>query len=332
MGWNVYVTRRIPEPGIELLREHCEVVEVNPENRVLTKEELIANVKGRDGVLCLLTDTIDAEVLDAADKAVVFANYAVGYNNIDVDAATQRGIVITNTPGVLTDTTAEMAWALLFAIARRIVEADKFVRDGKFVGWDPMLLLGADVTGKTLGIIGAGRIGTAMALKSKGFNMRVLYNDAMGKNETLERELGAEFVDLDTLLKESDFVSIHVPLTPETHHLIGERELRLMKETAYLINTSRGPVVDETALVKALKEGWIAGAGLDVYENEPELAPGLAELENVVLAPHLGSATLQTRAKMALMAAENLISALKGEKPANIVNPEVWEKRRTVKE
>ncbi|MBM4081170.1 MAG: D-glycerate dehydrogenase, partial [Planctomycetes bacterium] len=283
---------------------------------------LLKNVKGRDGVLCLLTDTIDAEVLDAAKGAKIFANYAVGFNNIDVKAATERGILITNTPGVLTDATADMAWALLFSAARRIVEGDKYTRAGKFKGWSPMLFLGGDITGKTLGIVGAGRIGAAMARRSVGFKMKVLYCDPT-RNEELERELGAKQVDMPTLLKESDFVSVHVLLTPATRHLIGEKELGMMKPTAYLINTSRGPVVDEAALVKALEEKKIAGAGLDVYEDEPKLKPGLAKLPNAVIPPHIASATIWTRGKMAEMAATNLVAALKGERPPNLVNPEV---------
>ncbi|MBM4086523.1 MAG: D-glycerate dehydrogenase, partial [Planctomycetes bacterium] len=274
------------------------------------------------GVLCLLTDTIDAEVLDAAKGAKIFANYAVGFNNIDVKAATERGILITNTPGVLTDATADMAWALLFSAARRIVEGDKYTRAGKFKGWSPMLFLGGDITGKTLGIVGAGRIGAAMARRSVGFKMKVLYCDPT-RNEELERELGAKQVDMPTLLKESDFVSVHVLLTPATRHLIGEKELGMMKPTGYLINTSRGPVVDEAALVKALEEKKIAGAGLDVYEDEPKLKPGLAKLPNAVIPPHIASATIWTRGKMAEMAATNLVAALKGERPPNLVNPEV---------
>lgn len=327
--FNVYVTREIPQAGLDLLREFCDV-EVNPEDRVLTREELIEAVRGRDGVLCLLTDTVDDEVLEAAGpRCKVFSNYAVGYNNIDVEAATRRGIAVTNTPGVLTKTTAELAWALMLSVARRIVEADRFTRAGKFRGWSPMLFLGSDLSGKVLGIIGAGRIGTAMALMSRGFGMRVLYYDPkIERNETLEYELEAKKVDLERLLRESDFVSIHVPLSDETRHLIDERALSLMKPTAYLVNTSRGPVVDEAALVRALKERRIAGAGLDVYENEPELAPGLAECDNVVLAPHIGSATLETRSKMAKMAASNLIAVLRGERPQHIVNPEVLEAKR----
>jgi len=322
MPWTVYVTRRIPEPGLDVLREACETVEVNPDDRVLSREELLAAVAGRDGVLCLLTDTIDANVFDAARGARVFANYAVGYDNIDVPAATERGVVITNTPGVLTDATSDLAWALLFSAARRIAEADRYTRAGRFTGWGPMLLLGADITGRTLGIVGAGRIGAAVARKSVGFTMRVLYADP-NPNEALERHVGAQRLPLDELLAESDLVSVHVPLTPETRHLIGAAELKRMKPTAVLVNTSRGPVVDEAALVAALKAGTIAAAGFDVYEDEPALAPGLTELPNAVLLPHLGSATVETRTRMATMAATNLVAVLKGERPPNCVNPEV---------
>ncbi|HPD17613.1 MAG TPA: D-glycerate dehydrogenase [Planctomycetota bacterium] len=319
---NVYVTREIPQAGLDIVRDACERVEINPEDRVLTRQELLAAVRGRDGVLCLLTDTVDAAVLDAAKGCRVFANYAVGYNNIDVPAATARGIAVTNTPGVLTDATADLTWALLFATARRIPEGDRYTRAGKFRGWSPMLLLGGDISGRTLGIIGAGRIGTAVALRSRGFRMRVLYFDR-AQNEALEQAVGAERVDLDRLLRESDFVSVHVSLDESTRHLIGARELGLMKPTAYLVNTSRGPVVDENALVAALRERRIAGAGLDVFENEPALAPGLTGLDNVVIPPHLGSATIATRTRMATLAATNLVAALRGERPPNIVNPEV---------
>ena len=319
---NVFVTRRIPQPGLDILFENCRDVEVNPDDRVLTREELLAQVEGRDGILSLLTDSIDADVMDAAEGCKVVANYAVGFNNVDVPAATARGIVITNTPGVLTDATADMAWALLFCTARRVVEADKFTREGKFKGWGPMLFLGGDITGKTLGIVGAGRIGSAMAKKSVGFRMEVLYADPV-RNEDMEHEIGATRVPLDTLLRESDFVSVHTLLSEATTRMIGERELGLMKPTAYLINTSRGPVIDENALVKALQEKQIAGAGLDVFEDEPQLAPGLVELDNVVVPPHIASATIGTRAKMATMAATNLVAVLKGETPPNCVNPEV---------
>lgn len=322
----VFITRMLPQPAIDMLKERFDV-DIYQEDRAIPREVLLERVKGVDALLPLLTDKIDAEVMDAAGPNLkIIANYAVGYDNIDVEEATRRGIVVTNTPGVLTETTADLAWALLMAIARRIVEADKFTRAGKFKGWGPMMFLGSDVYGKTLGIVGAGRIGTAVAMRSKGFNMKVLYTDVR-RNETLERELGARKVELDELLKEADFISLHVPLTPETHHLIGERELKMMKKTAYLINTSRGPVIDEKALVEALKNGEIAGAALDVFENEPELTPGLAELDNVVLTPHIGSASVETRTRMATLAAENIIAYFEGRRPPTAVNPEVLEDR-----
>ena len=318
----IFVTRKIPEPGLELLRkEHT--IDVYPHDRVPTKKEIIKGLKGKDGLLCLLSDTIDEEIIKSEPNLKMIANYAVGYNNIDINFATKKGIPISNTPGVLTDTTAEMAWALLFSVTRRTVEGDAYTRAGKFIGWAPMLMLGQDVTNKTLGIIGAGRIGTAFGLKSKGFNMNVLYVDGR-VNKTLEREVEARKVELAELLKKSDFISVHVPLTDETYHLIGEGELKIMKENAILINTSRGPVVDEKALVKALKEKWIFGAGLDVYEHEPKVSEELKKLNKIVLQPHSASATFETRSKMAIMAAENMIVGLKGEVPPNCVNPEVF--------
>lgn len=318
----VYVTRLIPDDGMKLLHEKCEVF-VNPHDRVITREELLENVKGKDALLCLLTERIDAAVFDANPDLKIVANYAVGYNNIDVDEATKRGVPVSNTPGVLTDTTADFAWALLMSIARRVVEGDKFSRDGRFVGWAPMLLLGQDVHHKTLGIIGFGRIGQAMAKRAKGFDMRVLYYDVNPMPE-VARQFDAEYREVDDLLKESDFISLHVDLNESTHHLIGEREFGLMKPTAYLINSARGPVIDEAALVRALKENRIAGAGLDVYEEEPKFAPGLTELDNVVIAPHTASATKETRGAMARIAAENVIAAVEGRKPPTLVNPEIW--------
>jgi len=318
----VFVTRRIPQVGLDLLQKECEV-KVNPHERVLTRQELIDGVKEADGLLCLLTDTIDKEVMDANPKLKIISNYAVGYNNIDVEEATRRGIMVTNTPGVLTDTTADLTWAILMCVARRIVEADRFTRQGKFKQWSPMLFLGSDVHHSTLGIVGFGRIGRAVARRARGFEMKVLYTDVRRAPEKVEEELEAKFVFLDELLSSSDFVSLHAPLLPTTYHLIGEKELRRMKKTAFLINAARGPLVDEKALVRALKEGWIAGAALDVYENEPELTPGLAELDNVVLVPHIGSASTATREKMATMAATNLLAGLKGEVPPNLVNREV---------
>jgi len=321
----IFVTRIIPKSGLDLLKKYHKI-EVFPHDRIPAKDEIIKGLKGKDGLLCLLSDPIDKDVINSESNLKMIASYAVGYDNIDIAAATKKGIPVSNTPGVLTDSTAEMAWALLFSVSRRIVEADKFTRDGKFIGWGPMLMLGQDVSNKTLGIIGAGRIGTAMALKSKGFNMKVLYVSGH-KNNVLEKELNAEKVKLSRLLEESDFISLHVPLTDKTHHLIGEKELRMMKETAIFVNTSRGPVVDEKALVKALKENWIFGAGLDVYENEPKIAKELLKLDNVVLQPHSASATVNSRNRMAVMAAENMIAGLKGEVPPNCVNPEVFGKK-----
>ena len=319
----VYVTRRIPDAGLAVLRERFEV-SMNTEDRPLTREELIANIGEVDGVLTLLTDRIDGELMDASPRVKGYANYAVGYDNMDVAAATARRIPLSNTPGVLTDATADMAWALLFASARRVVESDTVMRGGRWPGWGPLQFIGGDITGATLGIIGAGRIGSAMALKSRGFQMRVLYTDAC-PSEVLEREVGARRVELDELLAESDFVSVHVPLLPETRHLMNARTLRQMKPSAYLINTSRGPVIDEAALVDALRSGVIAGAGLDVYESEPKMAPGLAELPNVVITPHVASATKRSRDDMATLAARNLIAMVDGRRPETCINPEIFE-------
>ncbi len=326
MSANVLVTRRIPHESIRMLESACGVVDVNPHDRAMTRREFLEAVKGRDGLLCLLTEDINDEVLDISPGLRGVAIYAVGYNNIDVDACTRRGIPVSNTPDVLTDTTADIAWALMFATARRVAEGDRFVREGRFTGWGPLLMLGSDITGKTLGIVGGGRIGTATAVRAAGFSMPVVYT-SRNRNETIER-LGAQYRSLDDLLRESDFVSVHVPLTPETTHLIGARELEMMKPTAFLINTTRGPVVDEKALVNALRDGAIAGAGLDVFEREPELEPGLVDLENVVMLPHVGSGTVTTRIRMGNMAAANLIAMVSGEDPPNCVNPE-WKQYRT---
>lgn len=318
---NIYVTRRIPEIGLKLLREKFGKFDMNEEDRVLTQEELKKAAAGRDGVLCLLTDKIDASVYDAAGKQCkIFSNYAVGFNNIDVPEATKRGILITNTPGVLTEATADLAITLLFAAARRIVEGDTFTRAGKYKGWGPLLMIGQDITGRTLGIIGAGRIGSNVAAKmAKGFGMKILYTDKFG-NPELEKELDARKMPLDELLKESDFISVHVNLTEETRHMISASEFSLMKPSAVFVNTSRGPVVDEKALVEALQKNKIFAAGLDVFEDEPLLAPGLAELSNVIIPPHIASATFWTRSRMAEMAAKNLIDALEGKMPEFCVN------------
>lgn len=319
----VFVTSKIPEEGLKLLYDNFHV-EISDYDGLIPKKMLVEKVKGIDALLCLLADVIDKEVMEAAGPRLkIIANYAVGYNNIDVEEATKRGIMVTNTPGVLTETTADLTWALMMAAARRIVEGDKFVRAGKFRGWEPMLLLGTDLYGATLGVIGFGRIGQAVARRAIGFKMKVLYYSRSRVSEEIEKELNATYVDLDTLLKESDFITLHLPLTKQTHHLIGEDQFKLMKKGSYLINTARGPIVDEKALVKALKEKWIRGAALDVFENEPHVEPELLELENVVLAPHIGSASHATRTKMSIIAAENIVKALKGEIPPNLVNTEI---------
>jgi glyoxylate reductase len=315
----VFITKRIPEAAVELLREHFDV-NMNLEDRNLRSGELKKAIREVDAVLCLLTDKIDEGVLSGAPNLRVVANMAVGYDNIDLKAAASRGIMVTNTPGVLTETTADLAWALIMGIARRIVESDRYTREGKFSGWEPMLFLGNDVYEKTLGIIGFGRIGQAVARRASGFKMKNLFYDETNVSPAIQKKLKARYVALETLLKEADFVTVHVPLTETTRHLIGREQLHMMKRTAYLINTSRGPVVDEEELARALKEKLIAGAALDVYEREPRLAAGLKSLPNVILLPHIGSASVETRTKMALMAARNIIKALSGKRPPNLVD------------
>lgn len=322
----VFITRKIPSRGIEMLSARGYTVAMNPEDRVLDKIELVALLKADqyDAVLCLLTDKIDVEVLDAARASGVkiFANYAAGFDNIDLTAAGERGIMVTNTPEVLTQTVAEHTFALMLAIAHRIAESDRFSRAGKFKGWAPELLLGTDVSGKTLGVIGLGRIGQRVAHHAvKGFGMGVVYFD-LKRNEAFEKDFQAQYrPNVEDVLRESDFVSIHVPLLPATRHLINAERLKLMKPSAYLINTSRGPIVDEAVLRDALKAGVIRGAAIDVWEHEPELTPGLAELENIILTPHTASATEETRQKMGEVAAENIIETLEGRTPLNLVRP-----------
>lgn len=326
----IYVTRLIPECALGMLEEHFQVM-VNRKQKQLSKREIISHVKaGVFGLLSLLTDPIDGAVISAARNLRIIANLAVGYDNIDMVEATQRGIIVTNTPGVLTETTAELAWALLFSVARRIIEADTFAREGLFQGWAPTLLLGFDISGKTLGIIGSGRIGSAFAMKAKGFDMKIIYFDTR-KNPTIEKQLGAKKVSLNTLLKRSDFISIHVPLTPKTHHLIGKQELSTMKPTAILINTSRGPIIDEKSLAHALEKRIIAGAGVDVFEKEPSISRKLLTLTNVVLTPHIGSASVETRERMAVMAARSIIDAWKNKVPKNIVNRDVLKRIKALR-
>jgi glyoxylate reductase len=323
----VFVTRALPEAGMQTLYETCDVT-VFPENRQPTREELESILPGYDGLLCTLMDTIDADLLTPLTRLQAISNYAVGYNNIDIEAATRLGLPVTNTPGVLTNATADMTWALLLAVTRRVVEGDRYVREGKWTGWSPLMLLGTELSGKTLGIIGCGRIGLAVAKRANAYDMNVIYFNRNRLDEATEREYRLSYADLDTLLRTSDIVSLHLPYTTESHHLIDAAALGKMKRSAYLLNTARGPIVDEAALAEALQSNRIAGAGLDVFEEEPVVHPGLLRLQNVVLAPHLGSATLETRTKMAQMAAENLVKVLHGEYPHSLVNPGVWDKRR----
>ncbi len=318
----VYITRAIPESGPAALRVAGHQVVVSEKSGVLTHEELIKELKDNnpDAVLCLLTDKIDAEVYDAAPNAKIFASYSVGFGHMDKSAADERGVVLTNTPGVLTDTVAEHAVGLILAITQRIVEADKFTRAGKYVGWAPMLFLGTDLKGKTLGILGAGRIGSKVAeIMHKGFGMKVMYYD-IKENDFINNELGGEFRSApEDLLRDVDVVSVHVPLLDSTRGMLNKDMLSTMKPTAYLINTSRGPVIDESALVEVLKNNKIKGAALDVFEKEPEISDGLAELGNVIITPHIASASLETREKMSTMAATNIIDFLDGKIPTNVV-------------
>jgi glyoxylate reductase len=318
MPEKVLVTREIPEAGLRLLEDFdVTVLSERPPER----SELLEAVRGANGILPTVTEKMDAEVMDTAGEDLkVIANMAVGYDNVDVEAAKERGIVVTNTPEVLTETTADTAFMLLLAAARRLGEAERLLRSGGWDAWGPMQLLGPDVWGKKLGLVGLGRIGQAVARRSSGFQMELLYYDQY-RNESVEEELGARYLELDDLLRESDFVSIHTPLTQETRHLISERELDIMKPTSVLVNASRGPVVDEAALAEALENKRIFAAGLDVYEEEPEVHPKLLELENVVLAPHIGSASIETRDRMAALAAENLRAVLRGEQPKTPVEP-----------
>ncbi len=319
----IFVTRLIPSRGLDLLKSKGYEVAVRNEDRIPKKSELIAALHGQnyDAVLCLLTDKITSAVMKAAGpNCKIFANYAVGFDNIDLKAAKRRGVMVTNTPGVLTETVAEHTFALMLAIAHRIAEADKFMRSGKYKGWGPMLLLGTDLSGKTLGVLGLGRIGSIVVKHAvKGFGMKALYYDPK-RNEEFEKEFGAEYrANVEDVLREADFVSIHVPLLPETRHLINAERLRMMKKTAYLVNTSRGPIVDEKALADVLEQGIIRGAAIDVFENEPKMEPKLKKLQNIIVTPHIASATEETRQKMSELAAQNIIEALEGRMPPNLV-------------
>lgn len=313
----VLVTKRIYPEAIEFLKQHAEVDYVATDDG-LSASELLERSRGKLAIVSQLVDKFTSEVLARLDDSVrVIANVAVGFDNIDVPAATERGILVTNTPEVLTDTTADFAFALLMAAARRVVEAHQLVHSGEWRRWSIDLLVGHDVHHRTLGIFGMGRIGQAVARRGSGFSMRVLYHDAI----PVKTEFDAEFMTREELLRRSDFVSLHVPLSQETHHLIGEAELRMMKPTAVLVNTSRGQVVDEAALARALAERWIAAAGIDVFEREPEVHPELLKCTNAVLAPHIASASIATRARMSMLAAENAVAVLEGRRPPNLVNP-----------
>ncbi len=325
----IFVTRQIPGEALEKLKTSGNEVKISPYDRPISGEELLENSKGVDALLCLLTDKIDADVVDAIGPQLkIVSNYAVGFDNINVKELSDRGIVVTNTPSdEVNESVAEHTWALMMALARRIVEADEATRRGAYRGWEPGIFLGTNLSGKTLGIIGLGRIGTMVARRATGFKMKVLYNKRSPEPE-MEKELGISFADLDTLLSQSDFVSLHVPLTEETRHMINRDTLSKMKEGAYLINTARGPIVHEQALVDALRDGPLGGAGIDVYENEPNINPELIGMENVVLTPHTASATVEARNKMGEQAVAAILDVAANKKPENIVNAEVWEKRR----
>lgn len=313
----IFITRNIPQPALDRLAEVFDI-SIHANDKAIGRQQLMEAVKDMDALLCLLTDSIDKELLEAAPRLKCVSNLAVGFNNIDLEYANSRNIAVCNTPGVLTETTADLTWALLLACARRVVEADNYARSGRFEGWEPLLMLGVDVFSKTLGIIGMGRIGSAVARRAEGFGMKVLWFDPQVDPKTVSDKY--ERADLRHLCSSSDFISIHVPLTPDTHHLVNVELLSLMRPTAVLINTARGPIVDEEALIKALQDKKIAAAGLDVFENEPEIPAELLELENAVLLPHIGSASIETRTKMALMAAENAIAVIQGTEPPARVN------------
>ncbi len=318
MPKNILISRGLSPEALTLIPKDV-VVDFNGHEQSLTRQDLLARLRGKQGLICQITDVIDDEVLGTPGLQVV-SNVAVGYNNIDVAAARQRGVVVTNTPDVLTETTADFAWALLMAAARKVLDADRYVRSGEWKTWRWDLLWGLDVHGKTIGVLGFGRIGRAIARRARGFGMRVLYHDAVRATPEVERELEATYVDKATLLRESDFVTLHVLLSAETRHLIDEASLRSMKKTAVLVNAARGPIVDEAALARALGEGWIAAAGLDVFEEEPTVHPGLLPLTNVVLAPHIASASFDTRVAMSTLAVKNCLAVLDGKPPLTPVS------------
>jgi glyoxylate reductase len=324
----IYVTREMPERGLRIIKEKFDA-EIWTDYAPPPKKTIIEKAAKVDALATLLSDKIDAEVYDAAPNLKIVAQMAVGFDNIDVAEATKRGICVTNTPGVLTETTADFAWALLMTVARRIVEADKYVRSGQWkVSWHPLMMQGRDVYGATLGIVGLGRIGCAIAKRAQGFDMEVLYYDVVRRPD-FEKEYNVKFTEIDQLFKEADFITINTPLSKETVHLVDEKKLKSMKKTAYLVNNARGPIVDEKALYKALKEGWIEGAGLDVFEQEPTPKENpLLQLPNVVVAPHISSASYETRSRMAERVAENLVTFFEGKTPPNLVNPEVMKAKK----
>ncbi len=327
----IFITRSVFKDAIDILINERHTIDINDSDRILPVWELVKRAHGKAGLICLLNDRIDSVVMDKLVSLKVISNIAVGYDNIDISAATQRGIMVTNTPGVLTETTADLAFALLLGAARRIPEADQFIRAGKFKNWQLMQpQMGVDIYKKTLGIVGMGAIGQAVAKRArKGFDMRVIYFGSSRK-ESVEKEYEAEFVEFDELLAMSDFISIHVPLTEKTRYMFSTEAFKKMKNTAILINTARGPVVDETALVEAIKDRQIRGAALDVFEEEPSVHPELIKMEeNVVLAPHIGSASIETRLRMAKMAARNMVQGLKGNRPPNLVNERVDFRKET---
>ena len=321
----ILVTREVFDETLDYLAQHCEV-DSNQQDSPLSPDALAQRLAGRDGVMCCLTDRIDAMLLDACPQLKAVANIAVGYNNIDLAACTARGIMATNTPGVLDDSTADLAWALMLATARRITEVESCIRAGQWTGWRLKQWLGVDVHHATLGIIGMGRIGQTIARRATGFDMKVVYNNRKRLSPDIERRLNATYASKDELLAQADFVVLQVPYSPETHHLIGAAELRKMKPSAILINSTRGGVVDDAALIDALSNGALRGAGLDVFENEPRLNPAFLQLKNVVLTPHIGSSTEATRRAMAMTAAKNLVAALTGGNPPNLLNPEARKK------
>jgi len=324
---HVYITRRIMPEAMEIVEAACRW-ELNESDTLLSAAQLVAGLRGKAGVICMISDKFTAAVMEALPDLCCISTISAGFDHIDVAAATERGVMVTNTPGGMDNATAEITWALLLSLARHIPQGDRFTRGGHYTEYRLNAFLGHELCGKTLGVAGMGRIGRAVARRARGFDMRVLYTDVVRLGEDEERELGVAYADKDTLLAESDFVSLHVPLTEETRHYLSRREFGLMKKTALVVNASRGPVLDEQALVWALKTGEIDGAALDVYETEPYVHPALRALENVVLVPHLGSSTIEARVHMTTLAARNVVAGVTGERPPHLVNPEVWEKRR----